>query len=84
MAINLQQSIFAELSDFIVSQPNLEAIANYQISSSVQQHLDFLLEKNRDSKLTVEEEDELDKILLLSDLMNLAKVKAKLKLSGKA
>lgn len=84
MAINIQQSIMAELSDFIVSQPSLETLAAYQIPSNVQQHLNYLLEKHRDNQLAAEEAEELEKILLLSDLMNLAKAKAKLKLAGKA
>ena len=84
MAINLQESIFAALADFIVSQPSLDAIASYQVPQSVQQEIDFLLEKNAEANISSEERQELEKILLVTDLMNLAKVKAKLKLVGKA
>lgn len=84
MAINLQESIFAALADFIVSQPSLDAIATYQVPQSVQQEIDFLLEKNAEANISSEERQELEKILLVTDLMNLAKVKAKLKLVGKA
>jgi hypothetical protein len=45
MALNIQQSIFTELADFLVSQPSLEAIAAYQVSAGVQQYIDDLLEK---------------------------------------
>ena len=84
MAINIQQSILSELADFIVSQPSLEIIAAYQVSASVQQRIDYLLEKNAESALALEERQELEKILVMTDLMNLAKARAKLKLAGKA
>jgi hypothetical protein len=84
MAINIQQSIFSELADFIISQPSLEVIAAYQVSVSVQQRIDYLLEKNTESDLSPEERQELEKILVMTDFMNLAKAKAKLKLAGKA
>jgi hypothetical protein len=84
MAINIQQSIFSELADFIISQPSLEVIAAYQVSVNVQQRIDYLLEKNTESDLSSEERQELEKILVMTDLMNLAKAKAKLKLAAKA
>jgi hypothetical protein len=84
MAINIQQSIFSELADFITSQPSLEVIAAYQVSVNVQQRIDYLLEKNTESDLAQEERQELEKILVMTDLMNLTKAKAKLKLAAKA
>jgi hypothetical protein len=81
MAISTHQSIFSELAEFIVSQPSLEAIADYRVSDAIQAHLDLLLEKNREANLSAEEQAELEKILLLTDLMNLAKARAKLKLN---
>lgn len=84
MALNVQQSIFIELADFLVSQPTLEAIAAYQVPPGVQEHIDGLLEKNRESGLTPDERLELEKILAVADVMNMAKAKAKLKLAGKA
>ena len=83
MAIDIQQSIFSELADFLVSQPSLDAIAKYKVPSGVQQHIDNLLEKNRDNTLTSDERLELEKILAVAHVMDLAKAKAKLKLAGK-
>lgn len=80
MALNIQQSIFSEVADFLVSQPTLEAIAAYQVSSSVQQHIDGLMAKNREGGLSSEERLELEKILAVSHVMTLAKTKAQLKL----
>lgn len=51
MALNLQQALFVELADFLVSQPTLEELAAYKVSAGFQQSLDNLLEKNRESGL---------------------------------
>lgn len=84
MALNVQQSIFTELADFLVSQPTLADIAAYQVPASVQQHIDDLLEKNREGGLSADERLELEKILAVSHVMTLAKTKAKLKLADQA
>src|SRR5688500_9424516 len=47
MTIYTQHSIYSELADFLLSQPSLEAIAEYKVPPGVQQHVDDLLEKNR-------------------------------------
>ena len=80
MAIDTQQSIYAEVADFLASQPTLEELAAYQVSATVQQYIDGLLEKNRGEGLSAEERLELEKILAVSHVMTLAKTKAKLKL----
>ena len=84
MALEIQQSILSEVADFLVSQPSLEELANYQAPPTIQQYLDMLLDKNGEGTISAEELRELDKILAIGSLMNLAKVKAKLKLAGKA
>jgi hypothetical protein len=84
MAVNIQQSIFSELADFLVSQPALDEIAAYKVPPSTQQYVDDLLEKNREGGLSSEERLELEKILAIVDVMDLAKAKARLKLAGKA
>jgi hypothetical protein len=84
MALNLQPSIYTEVADFLASQPTLEALAAYRVSPAVQQYIDRLLDKNRESGLTPDERLELEKILAVSQVMTLAKTKAALKLAGKA
>jgi hypothetical protein len=84
VAINVERSIYNDVAEFLVSQPTLEDIAAYRVSSGVQQHIDDLLEKNRESGLSADERLELDKILAVTHLMDMAKAKAQLKLSGKA
>lgn len=84
MALNVQQSIFSELAEFLVSQPTLEALAAYQVSPGIQQYIDMLLDKNREGGLSSDERLELEKILAVSQVMTLTKTKAALKLAGKA
>ncbi len=45
MVVKIEQSIYSELADFLVSQPSLETIATYKVPMGVQQHIDNLLEK---------------------------------------
>ncbi len=83
MAINIGQSIYREVADFLVSQPSLEMIANYTVPSSIQTHIDSLLEKNKEAGLSAEERLELEKILAVSHVLTLAKTQARLKLADK-
>ena len=73
MAINIEQSLFTELAEFIVSQPSLEEIANYKASSVINQRTEILLEKNRNHGLAPEERKEMENILAISHLMTIAK-----------
>ena len=84
MAVEIQQSIYSELADFLISQPTLEEIAEYKVPPGVQQYVDDLLGKNREGGLIAEERLELEKILAVSHVMSLAKTKARLKLADKA
>jgi hypothetical protein len=81
MVVDIQQSIFSELADFIVSQPTLEDIIAYRVPEPVEKRVHDLLDKNREEGLIPEEREELDKILAISHLMTLAKAKARLKLA---
>jgi hypothetical protein len=82
MTVNVQQSIFSELAEFIVSQPTLESIVDYRVPAELDQRVHDLLEKNREEGLTGEEREEMDKFLAISHLMTLAKAKARLKLTN--
>jgi len=82
MVLNIQQSIFSELADFLVTQPSLEDLARYKVSEGIQHYLDDLLERNREEGLSAQERLELEKILALVQMMDLAKAKAQLKLAG--
>ena len=74
--LNIQQSIFAE--------PSLEELASYKVPEGVQRQFDDLLERKREDGLSAQERSELEKILAVLQMMDLAKAKAQLKLAGKA
>jgi hypothetical protein len=80
----IEQSIFSDLADFIVSRPTLESIIDYRLPETLDQRIHDLLEKNREHGLTSAEREEMDKFLAMSHLMTLAKAKARLKMADKA
>ena len=60
MVLDIKQSIYAELADFMVSLPTLETLATYTVSDGIQHHIDDLLERNREEDLSAQERLELD------------------------
>jgi hypothetical protein len=82
MALNIQQSVLSALADLIVSQPTLQEIIEYRLPESLEQRAHELLEKNREDSLSREEREEMDHILVVEDVITLAKAKARLKLSS--
>ena len=84
MVLDIRQSIFSEVADFLVTQPTLNELAEYKVSSGVQQYIDDLLEKHREEGLSAQERLEMEKILAVVQIMDLAKAKAQLKLASGA
>ncbi len=82
MMLDLQQSIFIEIADFITSQPTLEDIIAYHISPSQQERIDDLLDRNREGTLSSDERQEMETYLIISHVMSLAKAKARFKLQS--
>ncbi|MFZ4816059.1 MAG: hypothetical protein ACOYL5_16100 [Phototrophicaceae bacterium] len=80
----VKPSVLDEAAEFIVSRPTLEELANYGVSNAFQQRLDELLKKNKADGVTPEEQQEVEQMLILSDLMTLAKQKAQLQLMGQS
>lgn len=62
--------------DFLTSQPTSQQIVNFKVSEQSQQRLQNLLQKNRDTGLSVQEESELDLYEQLDKLVALLKAKA--------
>lgn len=84
MLINTGQSISQEVAEFLVSQPSLNALADFEVSPAIQQQMDNLLDRNHKGQLSEEERLELEKTLAVFHVLTLVNAKAKLKLvSGK-
>lgn len=72
--------VFTDLSD-----EELQALAESSLAPIAQEHLNELLARNRESKLSLDEEAELDHLLASVDYLNILKARARLTLylSGK-
>ena len=77
-------SIAKALSDFIVSQPTLEEIAEYKAPHDQQERMSELLDKNRRGRISDAEWAELEKALTVSHIITLAKAKAHHKMRDQA
>ena len=67
---------YDEFVDFIMSSPTLEQLTEFRLSETTQQRISELLEINRESRLTAEQEAELDEYLRLEHLMSKLKLRA--------
>lgn len=77
------QTLFDELTDFLVSRPTETEIIAYQASGELNERLHYLLDENSRDALSTEEQSELDTFLKLGHLIMMLKAKARLKISGK-
>ncbi len=72
----------AEVLEFLASLPSPEEILSLRPSRNLQSRIQELLEKNRSTGLTTEEEDEWERYEYLEHLVRLAKAKALLKIKS--
>jgi hypothetical protein len=73
MARNI--SVYDELSEFIASM-NPKKVLNFKASANTQKRLDYLLDKQRDTTLSLEEKNELEHYLIINRIVGLAKARA--------
>ncbi len=84
MAVNTRTMIFVELADFLVEQPDAEAIIEYKIPEAMQDRIHELLDKNREEGLSTDEREEMQHYLAANHFMSVLKSKARLKLEKQA
>jgi hypothetical protein len=78
-------SIYApynEIIEFLSSGASPEAIASFHPSTKMQERVEFLLIKEKDSGLTPEEKLELDHYFVLEHIMRMAKIHARRRLAA--
>lgn len=68
--------LYREITDFLASDPSPDQIIAFKISSTAQERLEELLDKNREEGLAADETAELDAYLQARDLMILLKANA--------
>jgi hypothetical protein len=73
-----------ELVDFVAHGSTVEQVANFRPSPETLKRLSDLMERQRESKLTDEEDAELDNYVRLEHILGLAKVKAQLILADRS
>ncbi len=56
-------TLFDELTDFLISSPTAKEIIDFQASETLNQRLHHLLDENKSDRLTADEEIELDTFL---------------------
>jgi len=76
------QTLFDELTDFLVLRPTEADIIAYQASEELNKRLHHLLDENSRDALSMEEQSELDSFLKLGHLITMLKAKARLKLTS--
>ncbi|HEV3255941.1 MAG TPA: hypothetical protein VG013_03605 [Gemmataceae bacterium] len=71
--------ILDEITDFLASSPSREQLLNYRPSDEVQQRARELLAKLKNGQLTEAENRELDQFESVEMLMQLLKIKARMR-----
>lgn len=64
-----------EVVTFFTQAPSREEIAAFRLSDAAQEHIRGLLARNSAGTLTREEDKELDKIMVLNDVVSLIRVR---------
>ena len=84
MAFVPAQTLFDEVTDFLVRAPGPEAIIEYRPSDKLTVRLQELLARNRSDSLTPDEQVEMDEFLRMEHFMTMLKLKARLIVKGQA
>jgi hypothetical protein len=74
------RSVFAEITDFLATNPTPEEIIAYRLPDDLQTRAHELLDKNGEGEMTREERDEMFDYVRVDQMMSLLKAKMKLKL----
>lgn len=82
--MNAAEPVYMELVDFVAHGSTVEQVAGFRPSSEAMKRVAELLERQRESKLTDEENSELDSYVRLEHILGLAKAKAQLILAGRS
>jgi hypothetical protein len=73
------KQLFDEITDFLASAPDTEAILAFTPSDALVQRLSELLERNKTDGLSLDERTELDEFLRMNHLLKIVRLKARLR-----
>lgn len=71
-------NVKAEMLDFLLSSPTMQQVIDFRISDIAQERVRYLLDRNRDTRLSDDEQAELDAVTELNDVLISLKARAKL------
>jgi hypothetical protein len=75
--IMIVSEIYQDTLDFIAKGPNSEQIVHYKPSEKIQERARFLIQKEKEGKISLDEKQELEQILFFDHIMRLIKARAK-------
>lgn len=76
MSVPVEATAKEVITDFLASGPTVEEIAAFRLPDSLQEHANFLLERNREGTLLPEERAEMEEFLQIECILKLIKAKA--------
>jgi len=76
MAINTVSPIYTELIEYLAEKATPEEILAFQVSTATQARADQLTEQNKAGRLSVEEREELERMLEFDELVSWLKSRA--------
>lgn len=76
------RAVFDVITDFLASDPTPEAIIAYRLPSELEERGLELLQRNREGRLTFDEQLEMFDFIRADDMMTLLKAKTRRKLSA--
>ena len=71
-----------EVLEFLLSQPTPQQIIDFHTSEPVQERIRFLLDANKNRRLTDAEQGEMDEISIIVHFMRMLKARARRKLKA--
>ena len=77
-----QFNAFDEIANLMVAGMNAEWLISYQIPPKMLERYQFLTDKLKSDNLSVEENNELQSLLMINQVISLAKVRANRKLAA--
>jgi hypothetical protein len=83
MALSPPMQVIDEITDFLATSPNPQAIIAFKPSLELERRALDLLQKNREAGLAADEQAEMEAFMQMDHFMTLLKAKARLNLERK-
>lgn len=68
--------------EFLAASSKPQDILAYKLPADLQERASYLLERNREGEITLEEKEELDQFVFLEHIFRMAKARARMQLAA--